>query len=342
MLTTLIDFFSCTHNKKDGFEVSFSRPVIEEIDCNGRERDSNGLCLCGGETWGGDCSHTSFCIGTTHITMREEVMTLKSSSRVTKESLSYNNISQFIIGQDDYPYPNDLNCIYEMDFTGFDSEGDLFARSDDSEGELFAKIKVWYDLEETFDLLKLSSGSGQSSLPYNVLSGQSQGEIFFVPVDANSGMATLHLTTDDKGRRRGFYAEVSGEYATQRRPACEVGHFGSRCESTLCLQQNTFHQSKHGIRVTSQGNGSSIRAMPWAPEGGCVWEMKPSTGSVGAIRLNITLFHLEPYPANSVGDKVVIISGGGKRIELFTESCTTGEACDFSWQDGLCIDGKRD
>ena len=184
--------------------------------------------------------------------MGDETHILKSSSRVTKKSLSFNNTGHFVA-----PYPNDLDCIYELDFGDFDSEGELLAR-----------IDVWYDLEETFDLLQLLSGTGQSSSRYNVLSGQSENEVFYVPIDKKSGTASLHLTTDDKGRRRGFYAEVSGELIAKRSAACEPGRFGSRCESRYCLQENNFHQSEHGIRVTSQDDSSSVRAMPWAPEGG--------------------------------------------------------------------------
>ena len=103
--------------------------------------------------------------------MGDETQILKSSSRVTKKSLSFNSTGHFVA-----PYPNDLDCIYELDFGDFDSEGELLAR-----------IDVWYDLEETFDLLQLLSGTGQSSSRYNVLLGQSESEVFYVPVDKKSG-----------------------------------------------------------------------------------------------------------------------------------------------------------
>ena len=312
---------------KDGFEVLFSRSGVQKDDCSGKERDSNGLCLCGGEAWGGDCSHTSFCIGTTRVKMREEAHILRSSSRVTEGSLSSANISRSVIGED--AYPNDLDCIYELDFGDFDSKGELFAR-----------IEISYDLEETFDYLELLSGSGQSSLKYNVLSGQSLNEVFFVPVDAKSGMASLRLITDDKGRRRGFYAKVSAEYLPDRSLTCEVGRFGSLCESVHCLSRNAFHQSDKGIRVTSQDDSSFVRAMPWATDGGCVWEMPPSHVSTGAIRINITKFDLEPYPSKMAGDKVIIKSGDNNNTELFSEFCKTNETCSAFWQTGYCTDGK--
>lgn len=214
-----------------------------------------------------------------------------------------------------------------MDFGNFDSKDGLFAR-----------LELSYDLEDTFDVLKLLSGSGQGSLPYKVLSGEARHEIFFVPVDAISGLASLHLITDKQGRRRGFHAEVSAEYVTDLSPTCEVGRFGSQCESMYCLSQNTFHQSERGFRVTSQDKRSFLPSMPWSPEGGCVWQLAPSAG---AVRLRIKEFDLEPYPADVVGDKIIIYSDDGQGTALFIESCETSDTCNFIWQDGTCINGER-
>ena len=184
----------------DGFELFFSRSNVLESDCNGNEWDSDGLCICGGKSWGGDCSHNSYCIGTARVKIEEgEKQVIQSSEHATKEVLSKDG--NIIIGQNEHPYPNDLNCIYELDFghTSFE----------------LARVDLYYDLEPTFDLLELSTGSGENATKYNVISGQqSQLQTYYVPVDEN-GMSSLHLTTDDKGRRRGFYAEVSGDYHSE-------------------------------------------------------------------------------------------------------------------------------
>mmetsp|Transcript_2323 Transcript_2323/g.4941 ORF Transcript_2323/g.4941 Transcript_2323/m.4941 type:complete len:1585 (+) Transcript_2323:305-5059(+) len=319
----------------DGFEIFYSRDSVPERDCNGKDWDSDGLCLCGGEAWGGDCSHNSFCIGTTRVNITKGTThKLLSSFHATKEALSSDPDRHFIIGEYEFPYPNDLDCAYELDLRepAFD----------------LARVELYFDLEETFDLLRLQSGSGENTTQYNVVSGrQSSSETFYVPVD-EKGMASLHLTTDDKGRRRGFYAEISGVHSSELSfltPPCEVGRFGSRCESAYCLQRNTFHQSAQGShRLTSQDQSSFVRAMPWAPDGGCEWEIEPNGDSTGAIRLifnNLIGIDLEPYPATSaVGDKVIIKSSGdGQGAELFIESCENNDTCDFTWQSGKCING---
>merc|ERR1711966_158603 len=103
-----------------------------------------------------------------------------------------------------------------------------------------------------------------------------------------------------------------------------------------CLSQNTLHQSERGFRVTSQDKRSFLPSMPWSPEGGCVWQLAPSAG---AVRLRIKEFDLEPYPADVVGDKIIIYSDDGQGTALFIESCETSDTCNFIWQDGTCING---
>ena len=92
--------------------------------------------------------------------------------------------------------------------------------------------------------------------------------------------------------------------------------------------------------MTSQEDGSFVRAMSWAPEGGCGWKLKPGSGSAGALRLDIAKFDLEPYPAQAVGDKVIIQPGEGPETELFVEVCETNDTCNSVWQTGSCTNSK--
>ena len=228
-----------------------------------------------------------------------------------------------------------MNCIYELDFghTSFE----------------LARIDLYYDLEPTFDLLELYTGSGENATKYNVISGQqSQLQTYYVPIDEN-GMASLRLTTDDKGRRRGFYAEVSGDYYSE---PCVEGHFGSRCESNYCLPQNNLHRSKHHPaseyalgRVMSQGSSNSVRAMPWASGGGCVWEIQSAPSKTMRIIMNKPM-DLEAHPSSKIGDRVIFESNdkgkgqSSKMLELFIEECKKNESCgNFEWQTGECIKG---
>ena len=314
---------------KAGFELFFSRQDVPESDCNGKDLDSDGLCLCNGTSWGGDCSHHLFCLGHTRVEIREGTHVLQSSVYATKEALSSPGEYRFAIGQDKHPYPNDLSCTYELNF---DKTVD------------FARIELYYDIEETFDLLRLQSGIDKDGT-YNVLSGhhQSSPEIVYVPVDKN-GTASLHFSTDDLGRRRGFYAEVKGESSTGPLVPCKVGEFGRLCESSHCLQKNVWENLPRldagAVRITSQDSGSFVRAMPWAPDGGCEWEIEQPSSDSSGIRLNFTTFDLEPYPASAVGDKLIIESfGGSQRHELFNESCVHDDTCNQVWQTGKCSEG---
>jgi len=323
----------------DGFEIFYSRSGVPKSDhCNGNAWDSDGLCLCNGTSWGGDCSHTSFCIGNTRVKIEEgKTYELQSSVHATEMALSSDNDIHFIVGQDKHPYPNDLDCTYELDF-GVDSFDETRV----------ARIELYYDIEEAFDFLRLRSGLDEDST-YNVLSGRhSHPETFYIPVDEN-GIASLHFTTDDKGRRRGFYAKISGDYSPNL--TCDLGRFGSRCESSYCLHKRNAFQKAGGNesesfagRVISQDLKSSIRPMPWAPDGGCMWEIKPNIDFTGAIRLIFnTPIDLEPHSVNNVGDKVIFASVGNEQnTELFVESCESDEICDFPWQTGECTEGRCD
>ena len=220
---------------------------------------------------------------------------VQSSEHATKEVLSKDG--NIIIGQNEHPYPNDLNCIYELDFgqTSFE----------------LARIDFYYDLEPTFDLLRLYTGSGENATQYNVISGQqSQLETHYVPIDEN-GIASLQLTTDDKGRRRGFYAEVGGDY--YHKSSCGNGRFGSHCAPQYCLAHNKLLNSKRHFeskydlgRVMSQDSSKFVRAMPWAPDGGCGWEIRTTPSVVMRLMMNEPI-DLEPRPSNKIGDSLISV-----------------------------------
>jgi len=315
----------------DGFELFYSRAGVPKNDCNGKHSDPVGVCLCDGTSWGGDCSHNSFCLGSTRVKIEEgKTHLVLSSAHATEKALSFEDDNLFIVGQNEHPYPNDLDCTYELDLgeTSYN----------------LAKVELYYDIEETFDLLRLQSGLDENTTYYVVSGRRSSNETFYVPVDEN-GKASLHFTTDDKGRRRGFYAKISGE--NSQGSTCEDDQFGSRCESRYCLQWNTMKKIATGSetfagRVISQDQSISVRAMPWAQDGGCTWEIEPMGDSTGVLRLVIKSIELEPYPANAVGDKVIFASlSDGPVTELFIESCEYDEGtCTFPWQTGECTKGR--
>ena len=312
---------------QDGFELFYSRDKVPEGDCNGKDSDSDGLCLCGGAARGSDCSHESYCIGTTRVLIEKgSEHVIQSSPHATQEALS----SQ--VGFPVFPYPNDLDCVYELE------------TKDQYD---FVKVELYYDLEDTFDLLTLQAGSGVDATQYATLYGsQTLPQVYYVPVDEN-GMASLHLTADNKGRRRGFYAKVSGDSSAVTE--CLEGKFGSQCESKQCLAQNGLYQTQQSLnnefnagRIISQHLSKAVRAMPWAPNGGCTWEIEPKRDSTGSIRLIIEQFDLEPH-TNTPGDKLVIRSDGdvdSEGTELFIQSCKEDDECGYGWQTGKCSEGK--
>ena len=341
MFLTLLSPCVLSPNHEDGFELFYSRDNVPEGDCNGRDSDADGLCLCGGTAWGSDCSHKSYCVGTTKVLIEEGVeYAIQSSIQATKEVLS----SSEAIPITEHLYPNDLDCLYELELA-FDTQEPKVQYD-------MIKVELHYDLEDTFDLLTLQAGSGgdNSITQYAILSGSHPSpEVYYLPVDGN-GMASIHLTTDDKGRRRGFYAKVSGHSSAATE--CWAGQFGSQCESKHCLALNRLYQTQHSLnnqfnagRVISQHSSKAVRAMPWAPDGGCTWEIQPEKESTGSIRLVFETFDLEPSQPNAVSDKAVIKSNGmedSEDIQLFSQSCKEDDDCKFEWQTGTCLaEGKK-
>jgi hypothetical protein len=177
---------------------------------------------------------------------------------------------------------------------------------------------------------------------------------YHVPTDP-SGMVTVRLTTDSRGRHRGFHATVFAVSTTDviaagihdRYALClEAGYSGFDCEIPHCIAQNRPAPPRNfnGVgtpyqlgRVVSQAEGLSVPAMPWAPQtGGCVWPLADYDGllkgGIVAIRLVFnTPLDLEPHPVSAVGDKL-IIQTSNEGAEFFLEQCDSDEVCSFPWQ----------
>ena len=111
-----------------------------------------------------DESFTKHCIGTSYIDL--------ASGR------------QEISSGENSPYPNDLDCIFELkaDVSGFPK---------------YVAFEVEYDLEPTFDYLELYSGSLASTEAnlHALLSAESTRDTYYIPTDEN-GVATIRLVSD--------------------------------------------------------------------------------------------------------------------------------------------------
>ena len=112
-------------------------------------------------------SFTKHCIGTSHIEL----------SGWLKQDLS---------SGDDKPYPNDLECLWEI-------------QADVSSFPNAIAFDVDYQLEPTFDYLELYSGSIASTggvKLHGLLSGsQAAKQTYYIPTD-DVGFATIRLVTD--------------------------------------------------------------------------------------------------------------------------------------------------
>ena len=300
----------------DGFLAAYDRKAkgcSDASDCSGFHCGDNGLCDCGALNWGADCSFSQHCLGTNRVLLenRRYAEVLASSA-------------DFVIkfSPDSVRYPNDLDCTWEI-------------QAPDATQRSILRVVIEYDLEATFDLLWLQSGSGANAKPYYVVTNSVEArfgdaEIFYLPTD-EQGLATIRLTTDGLGRRAGFRATVNA-VQLEEPGECKDGFGGIKCETTHCLAANEMAPGGNQIstdltysigRVRSQAQSHHIRAMPWAPlngQGGCVWNVGTPPDNlqenIVAIRLIFTSpLDLEPQPTSNVYDSVVLRESGDKGNE---------------------------
>jgi hypothetical protein len=199
-------------------------------------------------------------------------------------------------------------------------------------GMTFIGFEVEYDLETTFDVLELYTGSSTSSEAtlYTTLTGNSSGlrETYFIPTD-DDGLVTIRLVTDSRGRRSGFSGELWSDFRSP--DSCNSGQSGYMCEIDHCIAQNEFAPVGSGVytnvqfqigRVLSQRSDLSLRPVSST----CSWSL--SDIGTESMRISFTEpLDLEPHRSGSVGDKLVIGS-----TEIFSESCTSAEQCSNDWQ----------
>mmetsp|Transcript_7127 Transcript_7127/g.16685 ORF Transcript_7127/g.16685 Transcript_7127/m.16685 type:complete len:1479 (-) Transcript_7127:954-5390(-) len=302
-----------TTDSGDGFLAT-----VEEksgCSCSGFPCDNEGLCKCNGINWGGDCSFTDHCLGTTYLELDTLNPRTIASSKAVQLGLSNAQES----------YPNDLDCHFEMRVNG---------------GIGTVGFEVEYDLETTFDVLELYTGSLTSSGAklYTTLTGSSSGtkETYYIPTDY-AGLVTIRLVTDSRGRRSGFSGEV-WDYRGAKN-SCTAGESGFGCEMPHCIAHNTFAPvgSPHytnGLfqigRVFSQRSDLSLRPIAST----CSWSLDAIGTPAGTESIRVAFtepFDMEPQRSGSVGDKLTIGS-----TEIYSESCTSDEQCSHDWQTGVC------
>lgn len=272
-----------------------------------------------GIAWGADCDFKDYCIGTSIVNLAKGSVSQRITNDATFESeLDFANSERL--------YPNDLDCTFQINLDG-GAAGDII------------EVNIWYDLEESYDFLTLQTGS-QSS-PYIVLTGSTSGanETYYLPTDSD-GVATLRLTSDSKGRHKGFFAEVRG---TSRGidSSCLPGFSGTSCEIPRCNPSSRVEPGRSFDlgRVVSQPPGRAVPAMPWSeyPDGGCVWQFENPADDIQrsvAVRLKFdSALDLEPYPPSKIGDMLVLrADGDNEDFVLYLEACDTDEVCSLAWQ----------
>lgn len=338
----------------DGFVASYDRNSIgcqSNSDCNG-ERCNQGMCECGGTKWGADCSERKHCFGKTHIRLFEDESQIVTSSvgLLYSASLTNDPVPNSASRDPLEAYPNDLDCTFDIVANG--------------EFKLL-QLAIFYDLEPAYDLLWLQSGSDGSpsgKTNYAVLTGNHSTpavpEVYFLPLDG--GKASLRLTTDARGRRLGFRAEVQAvrdvvkasapEYRSEN-PCLVSGSSGYACDFPHCITQNRLApamsrpSSSYVLgRVVSQTPGLPVQPMPWERDGGCTWPLLHAgfnTWDIVALRLIFNFpLDLEPHPVSAVGDKLVVRKEVNSIFEdtaIFIEECDSDELCSYPWQTGKCV-----
>lgn len=290
-------------------------------NCNGFPCDDKGLCECDGVHWGSDCSFTDHCLGTSHIvlTSYEQIERIANSYAVRDGIASSSTL-----------YPNDLDCPFEVQA---------------AQREGFVIFDVEYDLETTFDMLELYSGSFESESGvtlYTALTGTSESiERYYIPADSE-GFITIRLVTDSRGRRAGFSGTVSTDFRYDSPTSCDLGESGLFCEIPHCIAQNSLardmgsssHLNRfyHIGRVVSTSRES--RGLPVSST--CTWSLSevPPPADTSELRLVFNKpLDLEPHFPSAVGDKLVIQSDNGS-VEIFAEKCSSNDDCGgaYDWQ----------
>ncbi|CAB9498601.1 polymerase 14 [Seminavis robusta] len=331
-------------NLGDGFTAIFDRsasPCRDASHCNGNAC-LDGMCSCPGTLFGAACTHDRYCLGTTQKALKPgEVFTIRSSLSSTLASIQSADPNGIVKPTE--AYRNDLDCSWDLSVPP---------------GHV-VKATVSHDLElHDFLYLQtgaLSYGQGRSPQSYTVLTGTNKGDSadYYLPSDAN-GYASLHFKTDSRGRRRGFYAKLQAIDPSGVQPEgtpCPIpGYSGRNCEVPHCVANNDFQSPKQSSdivashvlgRVVSQADGMPVRAAPWAPDGGCLWNIQDiPTEEVVAIRFVFNSpLDLEPRPAFATGDSLVLKTSTGKETMFFMESCERNDTCSFPWQTGSCTRG---
>lgn len=115
-----------------------------------------------------DESFTKHCIGTSYIDLTP------GFSIPSRQEIS---------SGDDSPYPNDLDCVWEL-------------QADVSGLPKYVAFSVDYDLEPTFDYLELYSGSlASTEAKLHALLSAESTNTYYIPTDEN-GVASIRLVTD--------------------------------------------------------------------------------------------------------------------------------------------------
>ncbi len=269
------------------------------------------VCVCWPGWAGADCSFSG-CLGT--VTARAPTGTFRSGAASLQRT---------------HRYENSAACIFEV-YTE----------------EQTISFAIEMDLENTFDWLEVRAGTGTSAVVHARLTGYRS---LTVTVPAIDGVASLHYTTDDKGRRSGFIAD----YTTNSLPCqsqcssshgtcegstcvCASGWAGIDCTLPFCAAGPLQYIGKASGVIQSNPDTTSIPAMT-----DCDFETEKLSvpaeryrGRHVGTRLTVQAFDIEPAPS---GDTVTV-SYAGTEFSLRVERCTNSADCSHFWQSGECVD----
>lgn len=288
----------------DGIRVSYTASNSGCDDCSGHgECLANGLCRCDKGYGGGDCSH-EHCLGT----HKHAVGATSGSMSSGVKALS-----------DGHLYPNSARCDFVVE-----------------PETAFVRFDLDYDLEETFDYLRIFSGDEEITR----FTGNGRQSLT-VPVGVDR-TARLRFTSDNKGRRSGFNATFEGRDTVCTLDAdcghgtckggscrCEAGYTGHACASTHCLLNSVVAAEAPGRSGRIMSQPARVAVPPMAE---CTWNViAPKNASHVGFRFRFdSPLDLEP----DSDDSLVV---GPYEIKLNT--CHSDSECGEPWQEGTCVNG---